>query len=88
MEPSGTQHFGKINETLHQVDLRLGMREILGLPPFIRAKLIAPTPLDGYREEDETLLFRLVTDESPPGARTRIDDGSSIHDMSHVDPRT
>jgi hypothetical protein len=50
--PFETRHFGQINETLHQVDLRLGVRGTLGLPPFIQAKPAAPAPPADNREEN------------------------------------
>jgi hypothetical protein len=34
VEPSGTHHYNQINEDMHQTGLRLGVREILGLPPL------------------------------------------------------
>jgi hypothetical protein len=34
VEPSGTRHCNQIDEDQHQADLRLGMRETLGLPPL------------------------------------------------------
>jgi hypothetical protein len=33
-EPSGTRHFGQINNGMHQTDLHLGARETLGPPPL------------------------------------------------------
>jgi hypothetical protein len=50
--PSRTQHFGQIKETLQQVDLCLGVRGTLGLPPFIQAEPTAPAPPADNREEN------------------------------------
>jgi hypothetical protein len=35
MDPSKNQHFSQINESKHQADIRLGVRETLGPPPLL-----------------------------------------------------